>query len=199
MASIDRKRAVAALRAIPQMHTNATLILLFSGAKGTLKPNEAFMSLELMRRAIALGIENVRSGGGGPFAAVVVHRGRVVAEGVNRVTTTNDPTAHAEVVAIREACRNLGTFQLSGCDLYATCEPCPMCLGAIYWARPAARVLRLRGFRRRRGRIRRCLHLRGTKARARRPPLANETASSGRVTCNFRTLERAGKENSLLR
>lgn len=95
------------------------------------------MSLELMRRAIALGIENVRSGGGGPFAAVVVHRGRVVAEGVNRVTTTNDPTAHAEVVAIREACRNLGTFQLSGCDLYATCEPCPMCLGAIYWARPA--------------------------------------------------------------
>jgi tRNA(Arg) A34 adenosine deaminase TadA len=68
---------------------------------------------------------------------VVVKDGRVVAEGVNRVTATNDPTAHAEVVAIREACRTLGTFQLSGCDVYTTCEPCPMCLGAIYWARPA--------------------------------------------------------------
>lgn len=92
-----------------------------------------------MRRAIALGLENVRTGGGGPFAAVIVREGVVVAEGVNRVTTTNDPTAHAEVVAIREACRALGVFQLSGCDLYTTCEPCPMCLGAIYWAR-AARV-----------------------------------------------------------
>lgn len=92
---------------------------------------------EFMRRAIALGLKNVRTGGGGPFAALVVKDGRVVAEGVNRVTTTNDPTAHAEVVAIREACRKLGDFQLSGCDLYTTCEPCPMCLGAIYWARPA--------------------------------------------------------------
>jgi guanine deaminase len=95
---------------------------------------------EFMRRAIALGLHNVRTGGGGPFAALVVKDGRVVAEGVNRVTTTNDPTAHAELVAIREACRKLGDFQLSGCDLYTTCEPCPMCLGAIYWARPA-RVL----------------------------------------------------------
>jgi tRNA(Arg) A34 adenosine deaminase TadA len=90
-----------------------------------------------MRRAIALGIENVRSGKGGPFGAVVVKDGRVVAEGANRVTTTNDPTAHAEIVVIREACRVLGEFQLGGCDLYTTCEPCPMCLGAIYWARPA--------------------------------------------------------------
>jgi len=90
-----------------------------------------------MRRAIALGHENVRSGSGGPFAAVVVKDGRIVAEGANRVTATNDPTAHAEVVAIREACRALGDFQLAGCDLYTTCEPCPMCLGAIYWARPA--------------------------------------------------------------
>jgi guanine deaminase len=97
------------------------------------------MSFEFMRRAIALGLENVRTGGGGPFAAVIVKEGRIVAEGVNRVTTTNDPTAHAEVVAIREACRALGVFQLSGCELYTTCEPCPMCLGAIYWAR-AARV-----------------------------------------------------------
>jgi len=94
------------------------------------------MSVEFMRRAIALGLENVRTGGGGPFAAVVVKDGRIVADGVNRVTTTNDPTAHAEVVAIRAACHTLGVFQLTGCDLYTTCEPCPMCLGAIYWARP---------------------------------------------------------------
>jgi tRNA(Arg) A34 adenosine deaminase TadA len=94
------------------------------------------MSADFMRRAITLGLGNVRSGGGGPFAALVVKDGQVVAEGVNRVTTTNDPTAHAEVVAIREACRKLGDFQLSGCELYTTCEPCPMCLGAIYWARP---------------------------------------------------------------
>jgi len=89
-----------------------------------------------MRRAISLALENVRNGQGGPFAALVARNGSVVAEGANRVTTTNDPTAHAEVVAIREACRKLGDFQLSGCDLYTTCEPCPMCLGAIYWARP---------------------------------------------------------------
>jgi guanine deaminase len=95
------------------------------------------MSEEFMRRAIALGIENVRTGKGGPFGAVVVKDGRIVAEGANRVTTTNDPTAHAEIVVIREACRVLGEFQLTGCDLYTTCEPCPMCLGAIYWARPA--------------------------------------------------------------
>ncbi len=94
------------------------------------------MSAEFMRRAIALALENVRRGGG-PFAALVVKEGRVLAEGANRVTATNDPTAHAEIVAIREACRALGDFQLTGCDLYTTCEPCPMCLGAIYWARPA--------------------------------------------------------------
>jgi tRNA(Arg) A34 adenosine deaminase TadA len=95
------------------------------------------MSVEFMRRAIALGMENVRTGGGGPFAAVIVKEGRIVAEGVNRVTTTNDPTAHAEVVAIRIACHALGAFQLTDCELYTTCEPCPMCLGAIYWARPS--------------------------------------------------------------
>ena len=94
------------------------------------------MSADFMRRAIALALDNVRSGRGGPFAAVIVKDGRIVAEGANRVTATNDPTAHAEVVAIREACRALGDFQLAGCDLYTTCEPCPMCLGAIYWARP---------------------------------------------------------------
>src|SRR5205814_5817657 len=93
------------------------------------------MSPDFMRHAIALALENVRSGSGGPFAALIVKEGRIIAEGANRVTRTNDPTAHAEVVAIREACRRLHSFQLSGCDLYTTCEPCPMCLGAIYWAR----------------------------------------------------------------
>ena len=88
-----------------------------------------------MARAVELSLANVHAGGG-PFAALVVRDGHIVAEGTNRVTDTNDPTAHAEVVAIREACRALGTFQLSGCDFYTSCEPCPMCLGAIYWARP---------------------------------------------------------------
>jgi guanine deaminase len=95
------------------------------------------MSPDFMRRAIALALENVRSGNGGPFGALIVKDRHILAEGTNRVTSANDPTAHAEVVAIREACRLLGNFQLSGCDLYTTCEPCPMCLGAIYWARPA--------------------------------------------------------------
>jgi guanine deaminase len=95
------------------------------------------MSSEFMRRAIALALENVRFGKGGPFASVVVKEQRIIVEGTNRVTAANDPTAHAEIVAIREACRLLGDFQLSGCDLYTTCEPCPMCLGAIYWARPS--------------------------------------------------------------
>lgn len=95
-------------------------------------------SADFMRQAIALALENVRSGQGGPFGAVVVKDARVIATGANRVTSSNDPTAHAEIVAIREACRLLGTFQLAACDLYTSCEPCPMCLGAIYWARPAA-------------------------------------------------------------
>ncbi len=90
----------------------------------------------LMRDVIALAEENVRSGGG-PFAALVVRNGTIVARGTNRVTASNDPTAHAEITAIREACRALGTFQLTGCDIYTSCEPCPMCLGAMYWARPA--------------------------------------------------------------
>jgi len=89
---------------------------------------------ELMRRAIKLSGERMRAGFGGPFAALVVRHGAVVSEGFNRVTSANDPTAHAEVVAIREACRHLATFDLAGCELYSSCEPCPMCLGAIYWA-----------------------------------------------------------------
>ncbi len=90
-----------------------------------------------MSRAIALAVDNVRSGRGGPFGAVVVKDGKIIAEGANSVTTTNDPTAHAEVLAIREACKKLGAFELTGCEIYTSCEPCPMCLGAIYWARPA--------------------------------------------------------------
>ncbi len=88
-----------------------------------------------MRQAISLATENVRSGRGGPFGAVIVRDGQVIATGVNLVTSANDPTAHAEVTAIRNACRALGTFQLDGCTVYTSCEPCPMCLAAIYWAR----------------------------------------------------------------
>lgn len=82
-----------------------------------------------------MAAENVRSGNGGPFAALVVHEGRVIGRGVNRVTTSNDPTAHAEVMAIRDACRNISNFKLDNAVIYTSCEPCPMCLSAIYWAR----------------------------------------------------------------
>ena len=92
---------------------------------------------EFLGRAVELAAENVRSGRGGPFAALVVKDGVVVAEGVNLVTSLNDPTAHAEIVAIRAACAALGSHQLDGCEIYASCEPCPMCFGAIYWARPS--------------------------------------------------------------
>ena len=95
------------------------------------------MEEQFMRRAIELALENVRGGRGGPFGALIVKGGMIISEGTNRVTATNDPTAHAEMIAIREACRKLETFQLDGCELYTSCEPCPMCLGAIYWARPA--------------------------------------------------------------
>jgi guanine deaminase len=90
---------------------------------------------EFLRRAIALATQNVASGAGGPFAAVVARDGKIVAEGVNTVTATNDPTAHGEVNAIRAAAKALGTFTLAGCELYTNCEPCPMCLSACYWAR----------------------------------------------------------------
>ena len=91
---------------------------------------------KFMQEAIRLSIANVEEGKGGPFGAVVVKEGKIIARGINQVTTNNDPTAHAEVVAIREACKVLNTFQLDGCEIYTSCEPCPMCLGAIYWARP---------------------------------------------------------------
>jgi guanine deaminase len=93
------------------------------------------MQSPFMARAIQLSIDNVVSGQGGPFGAVIVRNGDIVAEGVNRVTADGDPTAHAEIVAIRQACGKLRAFQLTDCEIYTSCEPCPMCLGAIYWAR----------------------------------------------------------------
>lgn len=93
---------------------------------------------EFMMRAVELARHGMETNSGGPFGCVVVRDGAIVGEGSNCVTSTNDPTAHAEVVAIRNACANLGTFQLDGCTIYTSCEPCPMCLGAIYWSRPAA-------------------------------------------------------------
>ena len=94
------------------------------------------MNRRFLKQAIELAVENVRRDGG-PFAALVVRDGDVIATGSNQVTLSNDPTAHAEILAIREACRVLGSFQLDNCDVYSSCEPCPMCLGALYWARPA--------------------------------------------------------------
>ncbi|MCK9339857.1 MAG: nucleoside deaminase [Bacteroidales bacterium] len=91
---------------------------------------------EFMLEAIALSHKCLENGTGGPFGAVIVKDDKIVGRGSNLVTTHNDPTAHAEVVAIRDACQNLHTFQLTGCEIYTSCEPCPMCLGAIYWARP---------------------------------------------------------------
>src|SRR5579885_3347483 len=93
------------------------------------------MTNPFMERAIELAVQNVRSGRGGPFGAVVVRDRRIVAEGTNVVTSVNDPTAHAEIVAIRAACSALKTFRLDDCEIFSTCEPCPMCLGALYWER----------------------------------------------------------------
>lgn len=101
-----------------------------------MKPEDAIISEQdkaFMQKAIELSIQNVDNGGG-PFGAVIVKDGRIIATGVNRVTANNDPTAHAEVSAIREACRNMADFRLNGCTIYTSCEPCPMCLSAIYWA-----------------------------------------------------------------
>lgn len=89
-----------------------------------------------MKKAVDLSSLSMNEGTGGPFGAIIVKDGQIVGQGRNLVTVNNDPTAHAEVVAIRDACQHLGTFQLEGCDIYCSCEPCPMCLGAIYWARP---------------------------------------------------------------
>ena len=91
---------------------------------------------KFLERAIELSAQGIQNAQGGPFGCVIVKDGKIIGEGCNQVTATNDPTAHAEVVAIRNACKQLNHFQLDGCDVYTSCEPCPMCLGAIYWARP---------------------------------------------------------------
>lgn len=93
------------------------------------------MNQSFLREAIRLSVEKSQAGEGGPFGAVIVQNGQIVGRGWNRVTSTNDPTAHAEIVAIRDACSRLGTFSLAGCEIYTSCEPCPMCFAAIYWAR----------------------------------------------------------------
>ncbi len=95
---------------------------------------------EFLQMAIQLAVENLKSGNGGPFGAVIVKDGKLLATGTNTVTTSNDPTMHAEIAAIRNACAKLNSFQLDGCTIYSSCEPCPMCLGAIYWARPVRLV-----------------------------------------------------------
>lgn len=92
--------------------------------------------IKFIKAAVKVAIKGMNNNEGGPFGCVVIKDGEIVGRGNNKVTSTNDPTAHAEVIAIREACRNLNTFQLEGCEIYTSCEPCPMCLGAIYWARP---------------------------------------------------------------
>ncbi|WP_200411528.1 nucleoside deaminase [Virgibacillus salexigens] len=96
------------------------------------------MKLEFMKMAVELAVNNVKTNNGGPFGAVVVRDGKVIGEGCNQVTVINDPTAHAEVQAIRNACKHVNDFQLADCEIYTSCEPCPMCMGAIYWARPKA-------------------------------------------------------------
>ena len=98
------------------------------------------MTEKFLREAIGLALEKMREGKGGPFGAVIVKEGEIIARGWNQVTSANDPTAHAEIVAIRAACHRLGDFRLEGCELYSNCEPCPMCLAAVYWARKIGRA-----------------------------------------------------------
>ncbi len=107
------------------------MISIFKEISTNLMANEKFM-----KAAVELALFGINSNAGGPFGCVVVKDGNIIGKGYNKVTSTNDPTAHAEVTAIREACNHLNSFQLEGCEIYTTCEPCPMCLGAIYWARP---------------------------------------------------------------
>src|SRR5689334_10397797 len=104
---------------------------------GLIFPGAAMDRNDFMQKTIQLAVENVKSGRGGPFGAMVVKDGQIIATGTNQVTSILDPTAHAEVVAIRKACQALGHFELTGCEIYCSCEPCPMCLGAIYWSRLA--------------------------------------------------------------
>ena len=114
---------------------------------------------EFMRQAVALSGEKMRAGEGGPFGAVIVKDNKIIGVGHNMVTSSNDPTAHAEVSAIRDACRQLGHFSLEGAEIYSSCEPCPMCLAAIYWARISPHLLRQQPRRCRPHRLRRRLSL----------------------------------------
>ena len=119
------------------LHCDVSFLLLGNVELNTVKFNKMDeFKQEFFNEAIRLSRLSMYEGGG-PFGAVVVHDGEIIARGINRVTLDNDPTAHAEITAIREACRQLKDFQLTGCTLYSSCEPCPMCLGGIYWARPA--------------------------------------------------------------
>jgi guanine deaminase len=120
------------LRSFCYTYAPAILLSLFFVTLNMIAENDRVY----LREAIALAREGIGKGKGGPFGCVVVRDGQVIGRGYNLVTSTNDPTAHAEVVAIRDACNKLGNHQLTDCDIYASCEPCPMCLGAIYWARP---------------------------------------------------------------
>lgn len=103
---------------------------------GDSDPSNGSDDMAFMRQAVDLALEGVKRDEGGPFGCVIIHKGKIIGRGNNKVTSANDPTAHAEILAIREACDHLGSHQLEGCTLYTSCEPCPMCLGAIYWARP---------------------------------------------------------------
>ena len=100
-----------------------------------MQPEAKAINQDFLREAIRLSLEKMEAGEGGPFGAVIVRNGKIVGRGWNRVISTNDPTAHAEIVAIRDACSRLGTFSLAGCEIYSSCEPCPMCFAAIYWSR----------------------------------------------------------------
>ena len=105
-------------------------------AKSNMRSDIELSHEDFMQKAVTAAIEGMNANEGGPFGCIIVKDGKIIGKGNNKVTSSNDPTAHAEVVAIREACKNLNSFQLEGCIIYTSCEPCPMCLGAIYWARP---------------------------------------------------------------
>ena len=151
-----------------------------------------------MRRAIALSVAMMRADRGGPFGAVIVRDGAVIAEGFNRVTSDNDPTAHAEIVAIRAACAALGTFSLEGCEIYTSCEPCPMCLAAIYWAR-LDRIFYANS-RERRGayRVRRRPHLPGNPASSRTPGGSDEPDAGGRRGGSVSRMGRKTRQGAVL-
>lgn len=152
---------------------------------------------ELMRRAIALAVENVKQGGG-PFGAVIARNGEIVAEGVNRVTMQHDPTAHAEVQAIRNACTKLGTFDLSGCDIYSSCEPCPMCLGAIYWAHLSHLYFAGTKTDAAEAGFDDAFYIPGTATAHQRTPLAHRSHDARRGRCPFQRLASEWRQSVIL-